>query len=147
MQIEIKNNQFIEIKDLIKVLDVETLIRSYIFENFSLKGEFLFKIRYCSLGKQLDEEEQLEQVIPFEIVIPDIKQVDNIELLDFEYFSVERRGIEVQLNLRIDYTTEDEITNSIDEEINEILEENFEVETVEKEEIFPRLEKRTRIKI
>lgn len=147
MQIELKNNQFIEIKDLIKVLDIETLIKSYIFENFSLKGEYVFKIKYCSLLKQLDEEEQLELSIPFEIVIPDAKEVNSLELLNFEYFAVERRGIEVELNLRFNYLTEDEIDENINKEINEIFDSNFDVEIEEKEEIFPRLEKRTRFKI
>lgn len=150
MQIEIKNNQFIEIKDLIKVLEIETLIRSYIFENFSLNGEYLFKVKYCSLSKQLDDEEDIEVSIPFEIVMPDVTDVNNIEILNFEYFAVERRGIEIELNLRIEYNTGNELINEIEEEINDILDSNFEVESgvIEtKEEIFPRLEKRTRVKI
>lgn len=147
MQIEIKNNQFIEIKDLIKVLDIEALIRSYIFDNFSLNGEYEFKVKYCSLSKQLDDVEQLETRIPFEIVMPEVQSIDKIEMINFEYYAVERRGIEIELTLNIEYQTQEDIISDIDESIDDILEEQVGTVEEKKDEIFPRLEKRTRYKV
>ena len=55
MKLEVLNNNFIEIEDLIKVLNVNCNLNEYIYENGILKGEFEFEGEYVNDSSSFDK--------------------------------------------------------------------------------------------
>ena len=46
--------------------------------------------------------------------MPEVQSIDKIEMINFEYYAVERRGIEIELTLNIEYQTQEDIISDID---------------------------------
>ena len=167
MKLEIKNNRFIEIDDLIKINNISCELDEYHYENGTLKGQFQIKGDYIKDSSSFDKPFNFFNYVPFEIMFVDnIKEIKDISIGGFEYFEVERRGIETEIILVInnndrDYSNlEDEVTNleendyneikkEVENEITNVLDQTFilENETINNNQIFPSTTKRTIIKI
>ncbi len=169
MKLEVLNNNFIEIEDLIKVLNVNCNLNEYIYENGILKGEFEFEGEYVNDSSSFDKPFNFFKKIPFEIMfVEEIDEIEEVKIEKIEYFEVERRGIESEINLVIKskeergHTAEEllEVENQIVEEYDIIKEEaeneithildntfNDEKPVESNDQVFPTTSKRSRIKI
>lgn len=167
MKLEIKNNNFIEIDDLIKVNNISCKLDEYQYENGTLKGQFQIQGEYIKDSSSFDKPFNFFQLIPFEIVfVEKINEITNIYIGEFEYFEVERRGIETEINIVInDEETdldcrkeEDEsirnetnyeiIKDEAENEIANVLDQTFSLSDVDNNNaLLPTSAKRTIIKI
>lgn len=171
MRLEIKNNNFIEIEDLIKVNSIECILDEYSYDNGTLKGVLKFQGEYLKDSSSFDAPFNFLKYIPIEIVfVEDIKMIKEVKIELFEYFEVERRGIETETTLLIKDEEEREVINDLEEENNEIenlnhdyddikdnvqteidniLDQTFNIESNDDDnnKIFPTKTNRTKIKI
>ena len=87
MKLEIKNNNFIEIEDLIKVCSIECTLDEYSCENKILKGVLKFQGEYLKDSSNFDTPFIFLKLIPVEIVfIEDIQNIKEVIISSFEYF-------------------------------------------------------------
>lgn len=131
MEINIPSNMFVELNNLFKVSTVNVELNNYECKD----SEIIGNVRISGDYYQNDFESTLcefEKLIPFNLVFKERnKVVDNIEIKDFEFFEVEKRGIETNFNIDI-ITSEvlqddleeikSQITTDIDNQLAEILE-------------------------
>ncbi len=118
MKLEIKNNNFIEIEDLIKVCSIECTLDEYSCENKILKGVLKFQGEYLKDSSNFDTPFIFLKLIPVEIVfIEDIQNIKEVIISSFEYFEVERRGVETETTLLIIQEEDREVENSFNDEI------------------------------
>ena len=160
MKLEIKNNQFIDINDLIKTNKLNCSVENYNYENKLLKGEFLIQGEYINDSSCFDEPFNFFKKVPFEIMfIEDVIDLDDVEIKELEYFEVERRGIEIEITLVLTYNNNrsenienvteeiyEEIKNDASTSVDEILN-NTLLEQKVSTNTFPSNERKTRIKL
>ena len=131
MQIEVKNNNFIRLDNLIKVQNLNTKINDYNFVDNRLSG--VYKIDGEYLNKDFDNTQSFSYDIPFDIIFTDqIQNIENVELSDFEYFEIEGRGLEFEATLSIMYNTYSPY-QEIKEEVDQKLKEHLEIYDYEEE--------------
>lgn len=162
MKLEVLNNNFIEIEDLIKTLHVKCNIINYQYENKILKGNFEIEGEYVNDSSNFELPFNFIRNVPFEIMfVTEIDNITNVNINKFEYFEVERRGIEFEIELSIDYNeireVSQEVINNENNEYENIKEEvqnnishilDSTLDTNEKSvQIYPTSTKRTKIKI
>lgn len=170
MKIEVLNNNFIELEDLIKVLNVKCELNSYNYENGILKGFLQFEGEYINSSSSFDEPFNFFKQVSFEIMfVENIGPIENVSIEDFEYFEVERRGIETETKLSITYVEErkvskeddiiienfdenneyDSIKENVESEIDNILTDALidHIDIPKEETVFPTNSRRTKIKI
>lgn len=132
MEINIPSNVFIELNNLFKVSTVDIEVSDYQLQD----SEIIANIRISGDYYQNDFDSTLcefEKTIPVNIVLNERNnQVDEVEINNFEYFEVEKRGIETSFSVDI-LTSEvkvneelekikESITQEVDDELSEILE-------------------------
>lgn len=170
MKIEVLNNCFIELDDLIKVLNVKCSLVNYNFDNGILKGILQFEGEYINSSSSFDEPFNFFKEIPFEIVfVEKVESLNDVTIDGFEYFEVERRGIETEVKLLIsnyderhsskndydiiDFNLEnseyDIIKEDVENEIDNILTDALidSNNSPKKETVFPTNSGRTKIKL
>lgn len=167
MKLEIKNNSFIEIDDLIKVNNISCNLDNYQYENGTLKGQFQIQGEYIKDSSSFDKPFNFLNYVPFEIVfVEKVNEIRNISVEGFEYFEVERRGIETEITIVINddereliYEEEvlpkdnennyEEIKDEVENEITNVLDQTFIVDSEKNSSypVFPTSTKRTTIKI
>ena len=155
MNINVKVNNFIPLKNLSKVLNLQVSLNDYNFENGKLVGDFCVVGSYLTDYEKNDSPVEFNESLPLEIIFTnDIKFINNIEIINYEYFEVERRGIEIEISINVTYEDNNcdlnynEITNNITQHIDEKLQEELDIKNVERNElIFPSNESKTRIRI
>lgn len=167
MKLEIKNNSFIEIDDLIKVNNISCNLDNYQYENGTLKGQFQIQGEYIKDSSSFDKPFNFLNYVPFEIVfVEKVNEIRNISVEGFEYFEVERRGIETEITIVINddereliYEEEvlpkdnennyEEIKDEVENEITNVLDQTFIVDSKKNSSysVFPTSTKRTTIKI
>lgn len=131
MQIEVKNNNFIKLDNLIKVQNLNTKISESNFMDNRLSGTYKIEGEY--LKKDQDIGQSFSYDIPFDIIFTDkIHNVENVELSDFEYFEIEGRGVEFEATLNIVYNVFDSY-HEIKEEVDQKLKEHLEIYDYEDE--------------
>ena len=167
MKLEIKNNSFIEIDDLIKVNNISCNLDNYQYENGTLKGQFQIQGEYIKDSSSFDKPFNFLNYVPFEIVfVEKINEIRSISVEGFEYFEVERRGIETEITIVIndderELISEEEvlskdnennyedIKDEVENEITNVLDQTFIVDSEKNSSytVFPTSTKRTTIKI
>ena len=106
MQLEVKNNNFVNLTNLIKVVNIKADLKDYEFNDNRISGFFIIKGKY--IKDTIDRFQDFEEEIPFEILFTmPVNIINNVTLKDFEYFEVERRGIETEFTLTIEYESDD----------------------------------------
>lgn len=106
MQLEVKNNNFVNLTNLIKVVNIKADLKDYEFNNNRISGIFIIKGKY--IKDTIDRFQDFEEEIPFEILFTmPVNIINNVTLKDFEYFEVERRGIETEFTLTVEYESDD----------------------------------------
>lgn len=125
MQIEVKNNNFIKLDNLIKVHELKSKINEYNFDNNRLSG--LFEVEGTFLKKDIGDLQTFNYSVPFDIIFTeDIKNIESVELIDFEFFEIEGRGIEFEGTLIIRYNNSNPY-QIIKEEVDDKLQEHLDV--------------------
>ena len=167
MKLEIKNNSFIEIDDLIKVNNISCNLDNYQYENGTLKGQFQIQGEYIKDSSSFDKPFNFLNYVPFEIVfVEKVNEIRSISVEGFEYFEVERRGIETEITIVIndderELISEEEvlskdsennyedIKDEVENEITNVLDQTFIVDSEKNSSytVFPTSTKRTTIKI
>ena len=96
----------------------------------------------------------LYHCLPFEIIFTNnLNDVSKVNLQHFEFFEVERRGIEIEFTLSIECYDKktsfiDELSDNITKEIDDKLNKEVNFEIIDKEEtIFPSNEAKSRIRL
>ena len=152
----VKNNNFIPSTNLIKIIEISAVVQNYEFADMRLKGNFEIKGTY--MQDNSGELKEFNSNVPFEIIFTnDIENITNLEQTSFEFFEIEGRGIEFEINLKIDYSVLLNDIDSINKEVDLKLQENLEVyqddipkddnELNLKESILPTQESKTKIRI
>lgn len=132
MKLEIKNNSFIEIDDLIKVNNISCNLDNYQYENGTLKGQFQIQGEYIKDSSSFDKPFNFLNYVPFEIVfVEKVNEIRNISVEGFEYFEVERRGIETEITIVIN-DDERELIHE-EEVLSKDNENNYEEEVLSKD--------------
>ena len=155
MQLEVKNNNFIKLNELIKIQNFNAHILNYDFYDNKLIGKILIEGEALKNINDLDEVSLFSEEMDFEILFTNgIMEVSNVSIKNVDFFEVEGRGIEVEFTLLIEYAqnmqTEsayESVIQRIESDIDEKLEDEIFLKEEESETIFPTKEAKTRIRI
>ncbi len=130
MNLKMNYNAFIKLKDFFKLVDVSAEIEEYENKQGSLEGILSIKGKY-KRRDNITEEYFLEK-IPFTILMNTTDfEVEDINCIDFEFLSVDGRGIDVTFDIAVEYLVYEEIpviTETRDEMV-------FKNETIEASDI------------
>lgn len=144
MELELVKKALIEVKNVLKIIDVNTEIKDYFINDKVINGNLNVNINYFDFN---DEKNTLYRNIPFEIMLDEVKVTD-ILFKEANAYIVEGIGLELEYKLVAKYETffDKEIdiiklddlpdANSLDDSKPEIDEENNE----SKEEIKNKIE-------
>ena len=154
MNIEVKTNNFLPIVGLTNVLELNSIITYYNYDDNKLTGEIALKGK-CIINKEsVEVDEYIEDSLPFEIIFTNnLNDISKVNLQHFEFFEVERRGIEIEFTLSIECNEKnslfiDELSDNITKEIDDKLNKEVNFEKIDKvETIFPSNEAKSRIRL
>lgn len=120
MKFEILNNSFIEINDLIKIVKIECTLRDYNFENGILKGNLIMQGEYLNNSSSFEKPFNFFKEVPFDILfVEDLHEITKVFVANFEYFEVERRGVEAEVKLCIESSNDRNEINKISELVDD----------------------------
>lgn len=154
MNIEVKTNNFLPIVGLTSVLELNSVISYYNYEDNKLTGEISLSGK-CIVNKEsVEKEKYIDDSLPFEIIFTNnLNDISEVNLQQFEFFEVERRGIEIEFTLTVEYNENnsssiDQLSEIITKEIDDKLNDEVNFEKIDKvETIFPSNEAKSRIRL
>ncbi len=150
MQLEIKNNNFIELSNLFKVSSLSVDIDYYNFIDNKIVGQYKIIGEYYN--NKMNDPIDFERYLPFEILLlKDKIVVTDVNIINVEYFEVEGRGLESEVTLNIKYAiNENEYINIVEkvkEEVDSKLKDELNFSDNRDVTTFPKNEARTQIRV
>lgn len=118
MKINILEERFIDVVDILAVKSYLKRIDDYVVENEELK--LCLKIDLTYLDQNMTENfKTLQQ--PCEVILKNNMHISNVTLVDLELWAVENKGVNIKYNIDIDYElgTNDDIINDSKDDVLE----------------------------
>lgn len=155
MNIEVKTNNYLPILGLTSVISLNAYLNEYEHSNKKLSGKINLMGKCIINNTDENLEKEINEILPFEIIFTnDVNKIDNVMLESFEFFEVERRGIEMEVTLIVNCSKEEVVDNmeetseSITKEIDFKLQDELNNDSQIEEEItLPTYESKSRIRL